>query len=276
MCLITAWSSTIECSSSAPSSRTSRADRAVRADERVLEHGTRADHGRAADRAALDHGGGMDLDPALDARLRQVAAGEVGLDRVEDHPVRGEQPVDLARVLPRAVDDPGLEPAGVADRAHDLRHTRFVRAARAPRRSRAGPEHEHARERLLGRRDGLVLDEPQRAHAAPPAAARRTRRRCARGRSRRRRCARARRRAAAAAVRRARRRGGPSRGGRRGSASAARSACTRPWGSPASRQPIRIRRRCWRRADCARPSAVPGETITATSSTPDACIAASP
>ena len=94
-----------------------------------------ADDHRAADDRSLDRRARLDDDLALDARLRVDRAVDPPLDRVENQPVGLEHVLELAGVLPPAVDDvrPDLEPAidQVLDGVGDLELVAEARLDRA-------------------------------------------------------------------------------------------------------------------------------------------------
>ena len=121
--------------------RAALADRRVRADVAVGQPRAGADDRRPADRAALEPGARLDDDPAVDLRVDQLAV-DPPLDRVEHEPVGGEHVLELAGVLPPALDDVRLDAAArvdqVLDRVGDLELAAAPRArSRGPRRGRA-------------------------------------------------------------------------------------------------------------------------------------------
>ena len=80
------------------------ADGGERADVGARDLRTGADDDRAADHRPLDRRARFDHDLALDARLAVDGALDAAFERVEDEPVGLEHVLELARVLPPALD----------------------------------------------------------------------------------------------------------------------------------------------------------------------------
>ena len=106
---------------------------------------------------------GFDDHATVDPRVDQLAR-DSGLDRVEHETVGGEHVLELAGVLPPALDDVRLDPqAGVdelLDRVGDLELATRRRLDRARRLVDRSGEHVHPDEREVGAGLARLLDQP--------------------------------------------------------------------------------------------------------------------
>ena len=103
--VIDAPSSTMLCSISVSRIFDAVADRRERPDVGAGDARAGADDDRPAHDRALDRRAGLDHDLALDARLGVDRAVDAALDRVENQAVGLEHVLELAGVLPPALDD---------------------------------------------------------------------------------------------------------------------------------------------------------------------------
>ena len=119
---------------------------------------------RPADDRALDHRARLDDDLAFDARLGVDRAVDPAFDRVEDQPVRFEHVLELAGVLPPAVDDvrPDLEAAidQVLDGVGDLELVAEAGLDALDRLEHRRREHVDADQREIALRLLRLLDQP--------------------------------------------------------------------------------------------------------------------
>ncbi len=115
---------------------TALADRRIRADVAVAQHGPRADDRRPAHLRALQQRPRLDHDTPVDLRVDQLAV-DARAEVVEDQPVRLEHVVQAPGVLPPAAHDVRLDAHArvdqVLDRVGDLELAALRRLDRARR-----------------------------------------------------------------------------------------------------------------------------------------------
>src|SRR3954452_4619513 len=146
------------------------ADRRERPYIRMNDPGVGANDHRTPDDRALDHRAGFDDDFAFDARLGVDTSIDAPDDRVENQSVRLEHVLELARVLPPAVDEmrPHLETPidEVLDRVGDLQLVPEARLDALDRVEHRRREHVNADQREIALRLLRFLDQPHDAAVA--------------------------------------------------------------------------------------------------------------